>query len=234
MIHDLDTLRAPTEFIDHDSPVVRRFVDEALTGSERDPVRDAVALYYAVRDKLRYEVYDCDLSRDGMRASAVIRRGFGFCIHKSLVYAAALRAIGVPSRLGYGDVRNHLASPRLRDLVGGDLFRFHSLTLAHLNGRWVRATPVFTKTLCKLYRIAPLEFDGVADSVHHPYDEQGRRHMEFVRWHGEFDDFPYDLVVGGIQRHHPKLFAGNLRTEPGSLAEESADQRRVLAGTEGA
>jgi hypothetical protein len=226
---NLAELLKPTEFIDHDSPVVRDFVATTLGGTGGDPVSDAVRLYYAVRDGLRYEVYGADLSRTGMKASAIIQRGFGFCIHKALVYAAALRAVGIPSRVTYGDVRNHLASPRLRELVGGDLFRFHSLTQVYLNGRWLKATPVFTKTLCRLYQIKPLDFDGFSDAVYHPFDEQGRAHMEFVRWHGEFDDFPYDLVVGGFQEHHPKLFAANLTTETGSLVEESVDQRALLA-----
>jgi transglutaminase-like putative cysteine protease len=223
-----ETTIAPTEFLDHESPQVRDLVARAV-GDETDPTARAIALFYAVRDGLRYEVYGSDLSRRGMRASAIIDRGYGFCVHKSLVYAAAVRAAGIPSRLVFGDVRNHLASPRLRELVGGDLFRFHCLTEVRLDGRWIKATPVFNKTLCRLYRIAPLEFDGRTDSVYHPYDEQGRRHMEFVHWHGEFDDFPYDLVVNGIREAHPRLFESGQHTTGGSLEEESADQRRLLA-----
>jgi transglutaminase-like putative cysteine protease len=222
-------LLQPTPFMDYEHDTVRAFVAKTLEGGAGDPVADAVKLYLAVRDGLRYEVYGNDLSREGMRASAIIERGFGFCIQKALVYAAALRSIGIPSRVTYGDVRNHLASPRLRELVGGDLFRFHSLTQVYLNGKWLKATPVFTKTLCRLYQIKPLDFDGHSDAVYHPFDEQGRQHMEFVRWHGEFDDFPYDLVIGGFQTHHPKLFASNLTTATGSLEDESADQRALLA-----
>jgi transglutaminase-like putative cysteine protease len=225
-----ETTLASTELLDHESRQVRELVDRTV-GDESDPTARAVALFYAVRDGLRYEVYRSDLSRQGMRASAIIDRGFGFCIHKSLVYAAAVRAAGVPSRILLGDVRNHLASPRLRELVGGDLFRFHCLTEVQLNGKWIKATPVFNKLLCRLYQIAPLEFDGVTDSVYHPYDERGRQHMEFVHWHGSFDDFPYDLVVDGIRDAHPLLFENTQHTTEGSLEEESADQRRLLAQT---
>ncbi|MFI7677522.1 transglutaminase family protein [Actinophytocola sp. NPDC049390] len=229
MSEDLRHLCAPTEFMDYENPVVRDFVAKTLDDTDRDPVAKAVKLYYAVRDGLRYEVYGNDLSNAGMKASAIIERGFGFCIQKSLTYAACLRSVGVPSRVVYGDVRNHLASPRLRELVGGDLFRFHSLTQVYLNGRWLKATPVFNKTLCMLYRITPQDFDGTADAVYHPFDEQGRQHMEFLRWHGEFDDFPYDLVIGAFRTHHPKLVAANLVTASGSLEDEAADQRALLA-----
>ena len=225
-----ETILAPTEFLDHESPQVRDLVARAV-GDETGATARAVGLFYAVRDGLRYEVYGNDLSRQGMRASTIVDRGYGFCIHKSLVYAAALRAARIPSRLVFGDVRNHLASPRLRDLVGGELFRFHSLTEVWLDGRWIKATPVFNKLLCRLYQIAPLDFDGRIDSVYHPYDQQGRKHMEFVHWHGEFDDFPYDLVVNGIRDAHPRLFASNQHTTGGSLEDESADQRQLLSQT---
>lgn len=230
MTADLAGLTAPTEFLDHDHPAVTAFVDDALGDlGDASDVDKAVRLYYAVRDGIRYDVYDADLSRAGLTASAIIGRGKGFCVHKAIVYAAAVRSVGIPGRIVYGDVRNHLASPRLRELVGGDVFRFHSLSSVHLDGRWVRATPVFNKLLCKLYGMAPLEFDGRADSLYHPFDSDGRRHMEFLTFHGDFDDVPYDLVVDGIRQAHPRLFAGRTTTASGSLiAEASREHAREV------
>jgi len=209
----------PTEFLNYESPVVREFVNKTLPGDggSLTDTEKAYALYYAVRDGIHYEIYGADVSREGMRASAIIQHGMGFCVHKSLVYAAVLRSVGIPSRMFYGDVRNHLISPRIEKLIGGNVFAFHSLTTVFLNGKWVKATPVFNKMLCKLYKIKPLEFDGLADSMYHPYDEEGRRHMEFLRTHGEFDDLPYDLVINGIRAAHPLLFASWDRLAEGSL-----------------
>jgi transglutaminase-like putative cysteine protease len=215
-------LLAATEFLDHDHPVVREFVDRTLGGAELTPTDRAVKLYYAVRDKILYEVYNADLSRSGLRASAIIARGQGFCVHKSIVYATVCRAAGVPSKIVLTDVRNHLASERLRELVGGDVFRFHALNSVHLDERWVRATPVFNKMLCRLYNMDALEFDGSADSMYHPYDRRGRQHMEFLHEYGEFDDFPYELVVEGIRSAHPRLFAGRYQVTSGSLVAEAA------------
>lgn len=216
-------LLAATEFLDYGQLPVQTFVQRALVGVGVAPIDKAIALYYAVRDRIHYEVYDADLSRSGLRASAIITRGKGFCVHKSIVYAAACRAAGVPSRIVLTDVRNHLASARLRELVGGDVFRFHALNSVHLDGKWVRATPVFNKLLCRLYGITPLEFDGRSDSMSHPYDTNGRRYMEFLHEYGEFDDFPYELVVEGIRAAHPKLFAGKYALTSGSLVAEAGD-----------
>jgi transglutaminase-like putative cysteine protease len=222
---DQELLRA-TEFLDHDSDTVRDFVARTLpdNGAGMTDIERARALYYAVRDGIHYEVYGADLSRHGLQASATIERGMGFCVHKSIVYAAAVRLVGVPSRIYYGDVRNHLASPRLEELMGGKVFCFHSLTTVHLDNKWVRATPVLNKMLCTLYKIKPLDFDGRNDSMYHPYDEDGRRHMEFLRAHGEFDDVPYDLVVNGIRTAHPRLFESHDTTARGSLVMDAAQQ----------
>ncbi|MDT7799604.1 MAG: hypothetical protein QOI78_3037 [Actinomycetota bacterium] len=224
-------LLGATQFLDYDHPVVQEFVEQALGEVERTQTEKAVALYYAVRDKLHYEVYGAALSRTGLKASAIISRGRGFCVHKSIVYAAVCRAAGVPSRIALTDVRNHLASPRLRELVGGDVFRFHALNSVYLEGKWVRATPVFNKLLCRLYGLTPLEFDGTADSMSHPYDSKGRRYMEFLHDYGDFDDFPYDLVVEGIRSAHPPLFASRYETAGGSLIAEAADEARELGKT---
>jgi len=212
---------APTEFLDHDSPEVSAFVRRVLDGAADSPAERAVALYYAVRDGIHYEVYGADLSRDGLRASRVLRARRGMCLHKSVLFAAALRCAGIPSRLVLADVRNHLISDRLRLLLGGDVFHQHCLTAAWLDGRWVRATPVFNKIVCRLYRLAPLEFDGRTDSVCHPFDLEGRRHMEFVREHGEFDDLPYEFLIADLRAAHPAIFAGPDTFVKGSLVTDA-------------
>jgi len=211
---------AATSFIDVEAPEVREFVARTVRPGST-PAESAVALYYAVRDGVGYEIYGADLSREGLRASAVVRAGTGLCIHKSVLFVAALRAVGVPARIGLADVRNHLASDRMRTLIGGDVFRHHAYAAVWLNGRWVRATPVFSRLLCRLYRLTPLEFNGTADSLHHPYDLDGRRHMEFVRAHGEFNDVPYELILTDLRAAHPLLLDASSRVVPGSLVRDA-------------
>ncbi|WP_407563174.1 transglutaminase family protein [Streptomyces sp. 184] len=216
---DLESALAPTEFLNSDDPEVLAFVRRALPEDALDSRDAAVRLYYAVRDGINYEVYGVDLSRTGLTAAQVVRTGKGMCIHKSVLYAAALRAVGIPARLVLTDVRNHLSSPALRKLVGGDTFCYHTFTTVHLDGTWVRATPVFNRLLCRLYGMRPLDFDGTADSVHHPYDDDGARYMEVVREHGEFDDLPYERLITGMRAEHPGIFAGpdSTRLVTGSL-----------------
>jgi hypothetical protein len=217
-------LLAASEFLDHDSPEVRSFVAGATADLAPDAtLRDkAVALYYAVRDGVDYDVYGTDLSRNGLRASTIATTGRGFCLHKSILYAAAVRSVGVESRLVSGLVRNHLASDRLKQLVGGDVF-LHWLTTIRLDGRWLYATPVFNKLLCKLYRMTPLEFDGTTDALYHPFDDQGSQHMEFLGRKAEYDDLHYNLVTELMRRRHPGMFADATTVHGGgSLADEAS------------
>ncbi|NYH55672.1 transglutaminase-like putative cysteine protease [Nocardiopsis arvandica] len=211
-----------TEFLDHDSADVGAFVAEVLSSGADTPVQRAVDLYYGVRDGIRYEVYGADLSREGLRASNVARSASGMCLHKSILYAACLRNVGVPSRLVLTDVRNHLSSPRIRSLVGGDVFHQHCLTALYLGGRWLTVTPVFNRVLCGLYKMRPLEFDGTADSVHHPYSGGGSGGMEFLRTHGTFEDLPYEMVLRDLREAHPGLFGrtGDALV-PGSLVDDA-------------
>lgn len=211
----------PTEFLDFETDAVQAFVAAAVTAPSERPAEQAVQLYYAVRDGLSYEVYGADMSREGLRASTIVHANQGFCVHKSILFAAAVRALGIPSRLVVADVRNHLASERLKALVGGEVF-VHWLTSIHVEGRWVRATPVFNKLLCRLYRMTPLEFDGITDSLHQAYDEHGRQHMQFLQLHGEFDDVAYEQLIGLMAARHPAMFAsGTVVPGGGSLAAEA-------------
>ncbi|MER7696882.1 MULTISPECIES: transglutaminase family protein [unclassified Streptomyces] len=225
VLDDHAPLTAATDFLDYEHERVAAFVDKALDGIDRDAASQvdlAVALYYAVRDGIHYEVYGADLSREGLRASSVIAGGKGFCLHKSVLYAACCRAVGIPARLHYSDVRNHLASDRLRSYIGGDVF-FHGLATVYLEGRWLQVTPVFNKLLCRLYGMTPLEFDGRSDSLYHPFDAQGRQSMEFLTDHGDFDDVPYEFVMGNMRRKHPKFLDedGTGTVSGGSLADEA-------------
>lgn len=218
----LAQLTAPTEFLDYETDAVQNFVDAAVKDRSAEPRQMAVDLYYAVRDEIFYEVYGADLSREGLRASRIVGTKKGFCLHKSALYAACCRAVGIPARVNYGDVRNHLASERLRRHIGGDVF-FHGLNTVYLDGRWIKATPVFNKILCRLYGMEPLEFDGVSDSLYHPFNDEGDMSMEFLTDHGAFDDVPYDFVMANMRRKHPGFLddSGQGTVAGGSLAAEA-------------
>ncbi|MCP5380433.1 MAG: transglutaminase family protein [Novosphingobium sp.] len=201
---DPGTALGPTQFIDSDHPEIRAFAAQACDGGIND--RDkAVRLYNAVRDQVRYDCYQLDFSREGLSASVTLRKGFGFCVPKAVLLAAVCRAEGIPAALGFADVRNHLSTPRLEEIMGSDIFYHHGYTAIYLDGRWIKATPAFNRSLCEKSGIPPLEFDGFNDSIFHAYDNAGQQHMEYLRYHGETADMPYQTFIDAMAQHYPNL-----------------------------
>lgn len=198
-----DLFLAPGEFVDSGHPDIRAFAEDAAAGATEALPR-AVKLYYAVRDRVLYDPYFVGEAPSFYRASDCLRAGRGFCVPKAALLAAAARAVGIPARVGYADVRNHLATKRLLELVGGDLFIWHGFTELHLEGRWVKATPAFNLSLCERFGVRPLDFDGRQDSLFHEYDRAGRRHMEYVRERGHYPDVPYDTILEEFKRVYPR------------------------------
>ena len=193
----------PTYFIESSEPRIVKFARESAGGG--DDTARAVKLYYAVRDGISYNPYCYTFSKEAYRASAVLERGEGFCIQKSILLAAASRASGIPCRLGYANVINHLTSKKLREILRTDLFVFHGYNEFFLKGRWIKATPAFNSALCERFSLRPLEFDGSEDSIFHPYDLEGRRHMEYVHDYGTFADFPWQMMIDESLRHYPHI-----------------------------
>ena len=195
---------AAGRYIDSSHPAVLGFSEENVKGeTERER---AVSLYYAVRDKVRYNPF-LDFTRtDVFRASAVLEAGQGFCIGKASLLAACARAAGISARVGFADVKNHLTTPRLAETMGSDLFVYHGYTEMRIEGKWVKATPAFNLALCKRFRVKPLEFDGREDSIFHPFDEDERRHMEYLRDRGVYADVPVDEIQQAFRDAYPKFY----------------------------
>jgi transglutaminase-like putative cysteine protease len=216
-----DFLRATT-FIDSDNDDVRAFARAAADTGQDDKAR-AIALYNAVRDGIVYDPYLDYTDLDVFRASTVLAAGRGFCIGKSALLTAVARAVGIPARPGFADVRNHLTSKRLRALTESDTFYWHSYTELKIEGRWVKCTPAFDSALCARAGLAPLAFDGVTDSLFHPFDPAGRRHMEYLSDRGAFDDVPTDVILADFRRHYPRLveqgrIGGDFHSEVSALS----------------
>lgn len=197
---------AAAALVDSDHPEVRAFAQRHAAGA--DDRERAVSLYYAVRDGFRYDPYRLDLSADGMRASTVLAQGYGWCVTKAALLAAACRAAGIPARLGFADVRNHLSTQRMRETMNTDVFIWHGYTEIRLEGAWLKATPAFNVELCERFGLHPLEFDGRSDSIYHPFDKSGQRHMEYLQERGSFTDVPLARIVADFRAVYPAWLHG--------------------------
>jgi len=184
----------PTKIIDSEHPMI---IDHAkvIVADSSDPTEQAVKLYYAVRDGIWYDPYYPFYLPEHYRASNVLKSGRGYCVCKASLLCALGRACGIPSRVGFADVKNHLATKQLIAHMGCDLFVFHGYVEFFLESKWIKATPAFNKELCLRHKVAPLEFNGRADSVFHAYNLEKKRFMEYQTDHGTFADIPVDTIV---------------------------------------
>lgn len=190
---------APADYIDSDHSLItaqaRHLCGKAGADSEA-----ARAVYYFVRD-LRYEGGDFE-DLEIYRASSVLAAGHGYCVGKAALCAALARAAGIPARLGFADVRNHLASPRLLAAMATDVFAWHAYTQLFLGGRWVSVSPTFDAATCRRAGVAALEFDGERDALLQSFDGTGAM-MNYIKRHCILHDVPARFLAAEMLRLYP-------------------------------
>ena len=198
----------PTAALNCDDDAVRGFVARVASGATGD--NDIAArLFAAVRDEVRYDPYEVPSDPADYRASAVLGARTGYCVQKAVLLTAAARAAGIPSRLGFADVRNHLQSDRLRGLMGTDLFVWHGYSTLFVGGRWTKASPAFNAELCARFGVPPLDFDGTGDALLHAFAGDGSQYMEYVHENGVFTDLPLGRILAAYRAAYPVMTTGD-------------------------
>ena len=59
--------------------------------------------------------------------------------------------------------------------------------------------------MCDKFRLRTLEFDGREDSIYHPFDLDGNRHMDYILFRGEYDDVPLEEIQHTFQDVYRRL-----------------------------
>ena len=198
---NLDIYLKPTDVIDSDNEEIIQFAKEVAKDS-KDPVEKAVKIYYAVRDGIWYDPYTPFYKPEHYRASEVLKRKRGFCIPKAVLLCALGRALNIPSRLAFFDIRNYLITRQLFEYFGTDLFVFHGITEFYLNGKWVKATPAFNAELYKFYNAPPLEFNGREDAILPAFNLEKKRFIEYIRFRGTYADLPLQEIVDAFKESY--------------------------------
>ena len=187
--------------VNHESTVqLIADIDKSLSEKEQ-----AIALYYKVRDGFVYTPYHLDLRPSGLKSSTVMQKNRAWCVEKSIVMATGLRALGIPSKLGYGIVVNHIGVEKLTKVLRREEIVFHGYVSAYINGKWVKSTPAFDPLICRISGVEPLDWDGENDALFQAY-QGDRKFMEYKHFYGEFDDVPVDLMNAEMKKYYPHLF----------------------------
>ncbi len=206
---DTDTYLHPTYFIDFDVSDVEKTAKDIVLGiNSADSAGMAIKLFYFVRDKIPYRVLWGLPTRKYLKASATLTRGYGFCIPKAVLLVALARANGLPSRLHFADIINHLASANLQKAMGSKLFVFHGYAEIFFDSAWHKVNPAFDLALSDDKGYFPVDFDGTHDAVFQKTDKLGNPHFEYLRDRGTYADVPYKEIVDAWIDAYGNAFAG--------------------------
>lgn len=202
-----------TFIIDCDSDSIKSKARELIQGHDTKKDR-AIALFYFVRDSITYNLYVPKHMPEHFKASSTLARGKGYCVQKAVLLVALARAAGIPARLGCAKIRNHLVPSKLLERLKSDIFPWHGYAELYLDGKWVKATPAFDIKMCQEQRLVLVEFDGHSDAKFHPYNLDGKKHIEYLLDRGPFDDVPLDEIRKALIERNmldPKQLADDMR-----------------------
>ena len=171
---------------------------------EQDDIQKAIKLFYFVRDEIKYVVKFSFkyYSRKNTKASVTLNRGYGYCIQKATLLAAMARIAGIPSRLHFIDMINHLTPQSYIDKIGSNLFIYHAYPELYLNEKWVEANVAFDKQLCERKNFPVVDFDGINPGLFAKQDATGRPFIEYLKDHGTFNDIPYWKILWAWKKEY--------------------------------
>ena len=167
---------------------------QSLTRGQKDSIEKAKSLFYFVRDKIKYNPYVPRYLPEHFQASNILSQGNGFCFQKAILLVALARAVGIPARLRHAHIRNHLLPDKIAKMIRTNVLPDHGYAELYLEGKWVKAAPVFDLRMCQKNRIIPVEFDGKNDAVFHSHNQDGKLHIEYIKDCGHYQDVPLDKI----------------------------------------
>jgi hypothetical protein len=139
----------------------------------------------------------------------VLWKGEGYCVQKAVLLAALARASGIPTRLRFSDIRNHLSPPKLLEEMGTNIFVFHGYNELYIGLRWVKVVTSFDLETCNKNKIIPVEFDGRNDALLHSHNREGELHIDYLRDRGHYDDLPLAEIFHSFENYYKKNVGPN-------------------------
>jgi len=189
-------------FIDSDSEIVQQIAKSNIKES-RNQKEMAIKLFYWTRDEIKYDAYNLSSSRRKYKASKIIQEGKGWCVQKAVLLTALARAVDLPARLHFADIRNYQTPDKLKEIIGTDIFLYHGYTELFLQGKWVKVTPTFNKELCDKFGYRTVEFDGIHDATLPDTTLNGEKYVEYLNDRGTNHKLPFKEINRTFYEYYP-------------------------------
>ena len=191
---EIQAFLRPTVTLDCDHPDVERTATDLIFNC-KDDTEKAVRLFYFVRDEIRYSPYMISVFLEDFKASRVLGWKKGYCVQKAVLLAAMGRAAGIPSRLVFAKIKNHLMPQHVLALTKTNILPRHGYTQFLLKGRWINLAPTFDKALSEKNDLPLAEFDGKNHAVLPSLNRKGEPWIEYIEKFPPHADLPFDWIV---------------------------------------
>lgn len=199
-----------TAFLQKNHPSTVAFC--ATINQQQTKKEIALQLYYKVRDAFLYDPFHLNLTENALQSSLIFTKNRAWCVEKAIILATCARHFDIPSRLGYAIVVNHIGSEKLLHYLRREEIVFHGYVELFLNGKWIKCTPAFDQRICRISKVAPLDWDGENDSLFQAF-EDAQKFMEYKHDYGTFSDVPIDLMNAEMKKYYPHLFLERIVTK---------------------
>jgi len=164
----MENFLKPTQFCDCDNKEIIAKAKE-LTKNYESPREAALNIFHFVRDQIAF------MGGLVVKASKTLKLGNGFCVTKSNLQVALLRAVNIPARYHVA----HLRKDILIGIIPGietedihDVITYHPWCECYLSDKWISCEALFEKALVdKIYN----------EGIHSKED------MPIIDWDGESD-----------------------------------------------
>ena len=188
----------PTLIIDSDHPSVIACTEEVILGKSGD-IERAVALFYFVRDQVRYNLFVPRELPEHFKASRTLENREGYCVMKAALLAAMARVAGIPAGLGFARIRNWQLPEKTLQRLKTNILPFHGYTELYLGDRWVKATPAWDAGLCDRLGSFTVEFDGRSDAMLPAANRAGAWLVQYLQDLGHYDDVPLNTLWTALE-----------------------------------
>ena len=166
----MDEYLQSTEMCDCDNKTLREKAKDIVSGSLTQK-ESALRLFYFVRDQIMF-----GMDYPDVRASRTLSKKIGFCLTKTNLQIALLRAINIPARCHYV----HLPKEQVKDITPGFMYSRmpavigHSWCECYLANRWIACEAIMDKSLYEAdlkmgfftkQQVPTIDWDGENDLI---------------------------------------------------------------------
>ena len=141
---NIDEFLCPTQMCDSNNPFIitkaLNLTEGATTNKEK-----AMRIFYFVRDKIKYQINPYFST-----ASRTLNYRHGFCVSKSNLQIALLRALNIPARYHVVNLQSSCLNPFFPNWIVKnfpEIIDHHSICECFLNNTWVACDSTFDKDL---------------------------------------------------------------------------------------